>query len=72
MTTAMKLVVRFVMGFVLAFVTSGVTTYAWSALRHGEGRFDLATMFRVAVILGFLVVFLEAREIRQRHSQHGN
>ena len=63
---ARRLLARFATVFGLAFVTSGVVTYVWNSLGHGEARPDWGTMFVLAMAAGAGVTGAGAGRSRQQ------
>ncbi len=50
-----KFLIHFVIYFALVLVVNPIVVYVWNLVRHGEGAFDWATTFTLAVILGIVL-----------------
>ena len=56
-----KLLVEFVTVFAVTFLVSVMVTLLWSRSVHGSNVVDWETSFRLAIIFGILVTWVERR-----------
>lgn len=60
-----RLVVEFATVFAVALVTAASVTAVWSLIFHGTPRIDWETSFRLAIVLGIVVPWVEARRSKR-------
>jgi len=54
--------ISFLTGFAITFIVSVLVTYLWSLCFHEMATVDWETSFRLAIILGIIIPFIEARK----------
>jgi hypothetical protein len=59
-----KLVVEFASVFAVALVTTALVTLLWNIIGHRVGTIDWETSFRLAIILGIILTWAKARDLR--------
>ena len=61
-----KLLINFVTTFAMTLVVTAIVTFLYSLIIHGEGTVDWETSFRFAIILGIVLPWVKAREIKKK------
>jgi hypothetical protein len=59
-----KLGVEFVTVFAVTLVTTALVTLLWNVIGHGQTAVDWETSFRFAIVLGIILTWVMAREIK--------
>lgn len=61
-----EFLIKFVIYFSLVFVVNAIVIYLWNLVRHGEGAFNWATTFTLAIILGIILAVERARKSHEK------
>lgn len=61
-----KILIDVATTFALAYVCTAIVTYLYSLIVHGVGIIDWEISFIMAVILGWMVPWMRARENREK------
>lgn len=59
------ILVEFVTVFAVTFVAAVIITFLYSLIVHGAGRIDWGTAFELALILGIIFPWLNARKSKK-------
>ncbi len=63
-----KYVIDFVLTFAIVLVVSIIVTFVYSLVAHGQGVVDSETAFRLAIILGIALPWLQQREKKNKNA----
>jgi hypothetical protein len=56
-----KLLVDFVTVFVVSLIISVIVTLLWNLIAHGTSTIDWETSFRLAILFGIILPWIETR-----------
>lgn len=60
-----KLLVDFVTVFAVSLIVSVIVTVLWNLIVHGAGTIDWEASFRVAILFGIVLPWMETRRRKQ-------
>lgn len=60
-----KLLVDFVTVFVVSLVISVIVTLLWNLIAHGASTIDWETSFRLAILFGIILPWIETRRSKR-------
>ena len=61
-----RLLIDFVSSFLLVLVVASIVTYLWNLIFHAAGAVNWETSFRLAIIFGFVLPWIKARERKEK------
>ena len=61
-----SLLIDFVSTFLLVLVVASIVTYLWNFIFHATGAVDWETSFRLAIILGIILPWIQSRAIKEK------
>lgn len=61
-----RLLIDFVSSFLLVLAVVSIVTYVWGLIFHAAGAVDWETSFRLAIIFGIVLPWIEARNRKQQ------
>lgn len=59
-----RLLVEFVTVFAVTLVTAALVTFLWNLIGQGAGAIDWETSFRLAIIFGIILTWVQSRDSR--------
>lgn len=57
-----KVLLYFLGIFIVTLIVSSIVTFFYSWIAHGDAMVEWGTSFRLAIILGFVMTWVEARD----------
>jgi hypothetical protein len=51
----------FWISFIVAFIVNVIVVYLWDLFFHGQGTFNLGSSFTIALALGIVLSFIDAK-----------
>ena len=63
-----ELLINFVITFAVTLVVAAIVTFLYSFIVHGAGTVNWETSFRLAIILGFVLSWMKARESKKKNN----